>query len=70
LKIYTLELTRTEQFWIFWAFSCMLLKFQFLFIPLGKPKLKAPAVGTMLLSGIMLKMGLYSVIRWQLPLAP
>jgi NADH-quinone oxidoreductase subunit M len=29
---------------------------------------KAPAVGTML-SGIMLKMGLYSVIRWQLPIA-
>jgi NADH-quinone oxidoreductase subunit M len=25
---------------------------------------KAPAVGTMLLSGIMLKMGLYSIIRW------
>ncbi|MFN7331418.1 MAG: NuoM family protein, partial [Flavobacterium sp.] len=25
---------------------------------------------TMLLSGIMLKMGLYSVIRWQLPIAP
>jgi NADH-quinone oxidoreductase subunit M len=31
---------------------------------------KAPAVGTMLLSGIMLKMGLYSIIRWQLPIAP
>jgi NADH-quinone oxidoreductase subunit M len=31
---------------------------------------KAPTVGTMLLSGVMLKMGLYSVIRWQLPLAP
>lgn len=31
---------------------------------------KAPTVGTMLLSGIMLKMGLYSVIRWQLPIVP
>ncbi len=31
---------------------------------------KAPAVGSMLLSGIMLKMGLYSVLRWQLPLTP
>ena len=29
---------------------------------------KAPAIGTMLLSGIMLKMGLYSVLRWQLPI--
>lgn len=31
---------------------------------------KAPAAGTMLLSGIMLKMALYSIVRWQLPLAP
>jgi NADH-quinone oxidoreductase subunit M len=31
---------------------------------------KSPSVGTMLLSGIMLKMGLYSVLRWQLPIAP
>jgi NADH-quinone oxidoreductase subunit M len=30
---------------------------------------EAPAVGTML-SGIMLKMGLYSIIRWQLPITP
>lgn len=29
---------------------------------------KSPAIGTMLLSGIMLKMGLYSILRWQLPL--
>lgn len=31
---------------------------------------KAPAYGTMLLAGIMLKMGLYSILRWQLPVAP
>lgn len=30
----------------------------------------APTQGTMLLSGIMLKMGTYGVIRWLLPLAP
>lgn len=30
----------------------------------------APAGGTMLLSGIMLKMGVYGVIRWMVPLAP
>ena len=29
-----------------------------------------PAAGTMLLSGIMLKMGLYGLLRWFLPLAP
>lgn len=31
---------------------------------------QAPTAGTMLLSGIMLKMGLYSMIRWVLPVAP
>ncbi|HMX39885.1 MAG TPA: NADH-quinone oxidoreductase subunit M [Saprospiraceae bacterium] len=30
----------------------------------------APTGGTMLLSGIMLKMGIYGVIRWMVPLAP
>jgi NADH-quinone oxidoreductase subunit M len=30
----------------------------------------APAQGTMLLSGIMLKMGIYGLIRWLLPVVP
>jgi NADH-quinone oxidoreductase subunit M len=30
----------------------------------------APTGGTMLLSGIMLKMGVYGLIRWMMPLAP
>jgi NADH-quinone oxidoreductase subunit M len=30
----------------------------------------SPTTGTMLLSGIMLKMGAYGVIRWMVPLAP
>ncbi|MBK7958259.1 MAG: NADH-quinone oxidoreductase subunit M [Bacteroidetes bacterium] len=30
----------------------------------------APAQGSMLLSGIMLKMGVYGVIRWMIPLVP
>ena len=30
----------------------------------------APSPGTMLLSGIMLKMGIYGVIRWLIPLVP
>jgi NADH-quinone oxidoreductase subunit M len=30
----------------------------------------APTQGTMLLSGIMLKMGTYSLIRWLLPVLP
>jgi NADH-quinone oxidoreductase subunit M len=31
---------------------------------------EAPTAGTMLLSGIMLKMGIYGVIRWLIPIAP
>lgn len=30
----------------------------------------APSQGTMLLSGLMLKMGLYGIIRWMLPIMP
>lgn len=71
--LYTIRLTFQEQFWIFLAlFLAYAIK-----IPIfpfhtwqANTYQKAPAVGTMLLSGIMLKMGLYSVIRWQLPLAP
>jgi NADH-quinone oxidoreductase subunit M len=31
---------------------------------------EAPTAGTMMLSGIMLKMGVYGVIRWMIPIAP
>jgi NADH-quinone oxidoreductase subunit M len=31
---------------------------------------EAPSGGTMMLSGIMLKMGIYGVIRWLIPIAP
>jgi NADH-quinone oxidoreductase subunit M len=31
---------------------------------------EAPTAGTMMLSGIMLKMGIYGVIRWLIPLTP
>lgn len=66
-----LNLSSKEQTWIFLAF--------FLAYAIKIPVFpfhtwqadtyqKAPFFGTMLLSGIMLKMGLYSVLRWQLPI--
>jgi NADH-quinone oxidoreductase subunit M len=68
-----LELTDTEQTWIFLAFF-LAYAIKIPIIPFhtwqAKVYQKAPTIGTMLLSGIMLKMGLYSVIRWQLPIAP
>ncbi len=62
-----------EQFWIFWAFF-LAYAIKIPIIPFhtwqAKVYQKAPTVGTMLLSGIMLKMGLYSVLRWQIPITP
>ena len=71
--LYKLNLSVTEQLWIFLAFF-LAYAIKIPLIPFhtwqANVYQKAPTVGTMLLSGIMLKMGLYSVIRWQLPLAP
>ncbi|MFE3871278.1 NuoM family protein [Flavobacterium sp. ZS1P70] len=71
--LYKLNLSTTEQLWIFLAFF-LAYAIKIPLIPFhtwqANVYQKAPTVGTMLLSGIMLKMGLYSVIRWQLPLAP
>jgi NADH-quinone oxidoreductase subunit M len=68
-----LDLSTTEQTWIFLAFF-LAYAIKIPIIPFhtwqAKVYQKAPTVGRMLLSGIMLKMGLYSVIRWQLPIAP
>jgi NADH-quinone oxidoreductase subunit M len=68
-----LQLSATEQFWIFLAFFfAYAIKIPLIPFHTWQAEVyqKAPTVGTMLLSGIMLKMGLYSVIRWQLPIAP
>ena len=71
--LYKVELDKMEQFFIFWAFF-LAYAIKIPIIPFhtwqAQVYQKAPTVGTMLLSGIMLKMGLYSVLRWQLPLAP
>ena len=71
--LYDLDLSPTEQLWIFSAFF-LAYAIKIPLIPFhtwqANVYQKSPTVGTMLLSGIMLKMGLYSVIRWQLPIAP
>jgi NADH-quinone oxidoreductase subunit M len=68
-----LRLQPTEQYWIFSAFF-LAYAIKIPIVPFhtwqAKVYQKAPTVGTMLLSGIMLKMGLYSVIRWQIPITP
>lgn len=70
--LYALPLTVAEQKWIFLAFfGAYAIKIPLIPFHTWQANVyqKAPTVGTMLLSGIMLKMGLYSVLRWQLPLS-
>lgn len=63
--------TAKEQTWIFLAFF-LAYAIKIPIFPFHTWQAdtyeKAPAMGSMLLSGIMLKMGLYSILRWQLPL--
>lgn len=70
---YSLNLDPTQQGWIFWAFFiAFAIKMPVFPFHTWQPNTytEAPAAGTMLLAGIMLKMGIYGVIRWLLPIAP
>lgn len=70
---YNANLSDTEQIWIFLAFF-LAYAIKIPIFPFHSWQAnvyqKAPLVGTLLLSALMSKMGLYSVIRWQLPIAP
>lgn len=73
LNLYKAILTPNEQFFIFLAFF-LAYAIKIPIIPFhtwqANVYQKSPSAGTMLLSGIMLKMAIYSIIRWQLPIAP
>ncbi len=67
------SMTMEQQAWVFWffflAFAIKMPVFPF---HTWQPDTytNAPTQGTMLLSGIMLKMGTYGLIRWLLPMVP
>jgi len=68
-----LDLTEGAQNWVFWAFFiAFAIKIPLFPLHSWQPDTytHAPSTGTMLLSGIMLKMGLFGLLRWLLPLAP
>lgn len=70
---YALSLDNYQQGWIFWAFFiAFAVKMPVFPFHTWQPDTYsvAPAQGTMLLAGIMLKMGIYGVIRWLLPVVP
>lgn len=72
-SFYDLALDEKTQRYIFWAFFiAFAIKMPLFPFHTWQPDtyVEAPTAGTMLLSGIMLKMGVYGLIRWLLPIAP
>ena len=68
-----LDLSESTQRWIFWAFFlAFAIKIPIFPFHTWQPDTytHAPTAGTMLLAGIMLKMGVYGLIRWLIPVAP
>lgn len=72
-SFYLAPLTATEQSWIFWgffvAFAIKIPIFPFHTWQPGTYTV-SPVAGTMLLAGLMLKMGIYGLIRFVLPIVP
>jgi NADH-quinone oxidoreductase subunit M len=70
---YALKLSGAEQSWLFWLiFAAFAVKMPIFPFHTWQPDTytEAPAPATMLLSGIMLKMGIYGTMRWLLPVVP
>jgi NADH-quinone oxidoreductase subunit M len=72
-EFYKLNLTSAQQCWLFWGFFlAFAIKMPVFPFHTWQPDtyVDSPTPGTMLLSGIMLKMGIFGVIRWMLPVVP
>ncbi|MCC7533028.1 MAG: NADH-quinone oxidoreductase subunit M [Bacteroidia bacterium] len=71
--LYNANICECNQGWLFWMFF-IAFAIKIPIIPFHTWQADtysiAPTQGTMLLSGIMLKMGTYSLIRWLLPILP
>lgn len=70
---YSLKFSASEQSWLFWLiFAAFAVKMPIFPFHTWQPDTytESPAPATMLLSGIMLKMGIYGCLRWLLPVVP
>lgn len=70
---YNLKLGASTQAWLFWlVFAAFAVKMPIFPFHTWQPDTytESPAPATMLLSGIMLKMGIYGCLRWLLPVLP
>ncbi|MEO5907544.1 MAG: NADH-quinone oxidoreductase subunit M, partial [Saprospiraceae bacterium] len=72
-ELYNLTISKENQSWLFWMFF-LAFAIKIPIVPFhtwqADTYREAPTQGTMLLSGIMLKMGIYSLLRWLLPVLP
>ena len=72
-ELYRTYITDANQSWLFWMFF-LAFAIKIPIVPFhtwqADTYRESPTQGTMLLSGIMLKMGTYSLIRWLLPILP
>jgi NADH-quinone oxidoreductase subunit M len=73
LKIYTLELKPIQQFWFFLAFA-LAFAIKVPLFPfhtwLPDAHVEAPTAGSVILAGVLLKMGTYGLLRFAFPLFP
>ncbi len=70
---YQLNLTPAAQTWVFWAFFvAFAIKMPLFPFHTWQPDtyVESPTPATMLLAGVMLKMGVYGLIRFILPIVP
>ena len=72
-SFYALHLSNADQNWIFWLlFIAFAIKMPVFPFHTWQPDTyeQSPTAVTMVLSGIMVKMGVFGVIRWVLPIVP
>src|SRR3990172_2834776 len=69
LEFYRLDLSFAVQFWLFLAFAIKVPMFPF-HTWLPDAHVEAPTAGSVILAGVLLKMGTYGFVRFCLPLFP
>ena len=72
-SFYSAKLTNGEQSWLFWAFFiAFAIKMPLFPFHTWQPDTyeQSPTATTMVLSGVMVKMGVFGVIRWLAPVLP
>lgn len=72
-SFYALDLPYKQQNWIFWLmFVAFAIKMPIFPFHTWQPDTyeQSPTATTMVLSGIMVKMGVYAILRWLLPILP